>query len=513
MKVLQTLVLCVAGSVGIAAYGSPVLAQTGYSITGGMSNFDCVNHCDEPCNEFECEIEGIHPEDVVHCYHNGNYGAPTVTLSSSGTSTIIDYRNPQHATPVGSIEHFGISLRSLSAAGSIRVRWMVGGRSATVNGQIPVAGGGSAPASQPVMPAITADMGMGSVGQDGVTCTVTNNDAGQAIWIKRRAQVSAGVVTLESLMPNNPVVTTTVPLDSVPMYVGPGQSVSYTSDLIEIEDNESVVFAAEYFQDLTQQGPFNNTHTVGPMLGNVMTASIASPGSGCDTSSPVVLVQPINTTVPLNHSADLRVNADGNDLPLTYQWLRDGVALANTSNFHGVTTDELSIDEVSSATEGFYSCRISNTCGVVVTQSALVFVEGHNNPPARPSDGACCDPATGACTLTSQTGCAAGSTWNNAFTCSPSPCVVVVMGGCCDNGYCEIVAQTACQWMFLGANSTCGPASCCPSDFDLSGTLSVQDIFAYLNAWFAGDPRTDTDGDGIAVQDIFNFLGWWFAGC
>jgi hypothetical protein len=60
----------------------------------------------------------------------------------------------------------------------------------------------------------------------------------------------------------------------------------------------------------------------------------------------------------------------------------------------------------------------------------------------------------------------------------------------------------------VGATTTCGP------DFDTSGVLSVQDIFAFLNAWFAGDPRADYNGaGGLSVQDIFDFLNAWFAGC
>ena len=60
-------------------------AQTGYSITGGLSNFDCGNRCDEACDEFEVEIEDCRPEDVIHTYANANYGAPSVTLSMSPT--------------------------------------------------------------------------------------------------------------------------------------------------------------------------------------------------------------------------------------------------------------------------------------------------------------------------------------------------------------------------------------------------------------------------------------------
>ncbi len=54
----------------------------------------------------------------------------------------------------------------------------------------------------------------------------------------------------------------------------------------------------------------------------------------------------------------------------------------------------------------------------------------------------------------------------------------------------------------------------CAADFNCSGTLEVADIFAFLNAWFAGDPRTDFDGiNGLQVADIFAFLNAWFAGC
>jgi hypothetical protein len=58
------------------------------------------------------------------------------------------------------------------------------------------------------------------------------------------------------------------------------------------------------------------------------------------------------------------------------------------------------------------------------------------------------------------------------------------------------------------------PPPPCAVDFDGMGGVSVQDIFAFLNAWFAGDPRADFDGmGGIAVADIFAFLNAWFIGC
>jgi hypothetical protein len=433
----------------VLALPAAAMGQTGYSITGGMSNFDCTNHCDTPCNEFEVEIEGIHPEDVMHTYHNGNYGSPTITLSQDGAATIVDYRNPSHPTAVNTIEHFGISLRSMAPMGAIRVRWMVNGVSATVNGQVPAPGGGSStPASQPVMPSITADMGFGSQGQDGVTCTVTNNDPSQSVWIKRRAKVSIGVVTLESLMTNNPVVTTTYQLDASPVLLPPGYTTVYTSDLIEAEENQSVVFSAQYFQDLfTNSGPFGGqTHAVGPELGNVMTATISGPQASCDSLRPFIQDQPIGATAPMGATVNLRVRAEGNDLDTTYRWMREGVDLpTNTAMFAGVTTDELSIEEVDSWSEGLYQVRVTNACGEVVSDSALVFVEGHNNPPPRPT-----------------------------VTCS--------------------------------------------ADFDTSGATDPDDLFAFLDAWFADNGST---GAGIASDfdhnqtadpdDLFAFLDAWFA--
>jgi hypothetical protein len=53
----------------------------------------------------------------------------------------------------------------------------------------------------------------------------------------------------------------------------------------------------------------------------------------------------------------------------------------------------------------------------------------------------------------------------------------------------------------------------CLADFNDNGGLEIQDIFDFLNGWFAGNPRADFNGGGLAVQDIFDFLNAWFAGC
>lgn len=54
----------------------------------------------------------------------------------------------------------------------------------------------------------------------------------------------------------------------------------------------------------------------------------------------------------------------------------------------------------------------------------------------------------------------------------------------------------------------------CVADFNGVGGLTVQDIFDFIGAWFAGDLRTDFNGvNSITAQDIFDFLSAWFSGC
>ncbi len=55
----------------------------------------------------------------------------------------------------------------------------------------------------------------------------------------------------------------------------------------------------------------------------------------------------------------------------------------------------------------------------------------------------------------------------------------------------------------------------CPADFNRSGGApTVQDLFDFLAAYFAGDPAADFNGaGGISVQDIFDFIEAYFVPC
>lgn len=54
----------------------------------------------------------------------------------------------------------------------------------------------------------------------------------------------------------------------------------------------------------------------------------------------------------------------------------------------------------------------------------------------------------------------------------------------------------------------------CLADINRSGSISVQDIFDFLNAYFAGEGAADYNNSGsVSVQDLFDFLLGYFAGC
>ncbi len=54
----------------------------------------------------------------------------------------------------------------------------------------------------------------------------------------------------------------------------------------------------------------------------------------------------------------------------------------------------------------------------------------------------------------------------------------------------------------------------CAADTNGSGSITVQDIFDFLTAWFVGTAAADFNHvNGLNSQDIFDFLTAWFAGC
>jgi hypothetical protein len=102
--------------------------------------------------------------------------------------------------------------------------------------------------------------------------------------------------------------------------------------------------------------------------------------------------------------------------------------------------------------------------------------------------GACCAATTGACTIVAPADCT-GTYLGNGSACPSNPCT----GACCNRwtGNCVVTDPPTCAaygLMFNGFNAGCSPATChaCPADFNGASGITVQDIFDFLGAWFAG---------------------------
>lgn len=117
------------------------------------------------------------------------------------------------------------------------------------------------------------------------------------------------------------------------------------------------------------------------------------------------------------------------------------------------------------------------------------------------SHGACCSVLTGQCTLTLPSHCAgAGLEFRGrGVVCTPANCPAAV-GACCVSSVtprCELHTAAACaslSGVYFGDRTVCLPATpgepnrCCVTDFNNSGSVSVQDIFDFLAAYFSGCP-------------------------
>ncbi len=141
-------------------------------------------------------------------------------------------------------------------------------------------------------------------------------------------------------------------------------------------------------------------------------------------------------------------------------------------------------------------------------------------PPPPPPTGSCCQP-DGGCDVVLQAECT--GSWRRNATCQPNVCPQPgLAGACCIGATCAMLTPEACfgpRTRFTGSTIECGTLAmtpCCKADFNQDGSLSVSDVFDFLNLWFIADPITSTLSNGTSaptVNDIFQYLNDWFVGC
>jgi hypothetical protein len=87
----------------------------------------------------------------------------------------------------------------------------------------------------------------------------------------------------------------------------------------------------------------------------------------CPTFAPIILVQPLNRTVPVGGNASFNAVAAGSP-PLSYQWTLNGTAIT------GATNGTLTIANVQSTNAGTYTVTVSNAFGSTNSASTTLTV-------------------------------------------------------------------------------------------------------------------------------------------
>ncbi|HVU63095.1 MAG TPA: protease pro-enzyme activation domain-containing protein [Phycisphaerales bacterium] len=271
-------------------------------------------------------------------------------------------------------------------------------------------------------------------------------------------------------------------------------------------------------------------------------AFVASVATGC--ASPAVTASPASVAVCSGATTGFSVNAVGSSLE--FQWLLGSTPLndgptATGAVISGSATRMMTITGAQPGDAGSYSCLISNTCGQAQGNTAVLTVNSGPVVAQQPVDQAACASGSATFSFALSSGDPTPTfqwqwtppRWGTpidvvdgvnsdptsglpAFTAQGSNTASL---GCTGFAGAYRVGQLipfTCTATNLCATQTSNAASLhlCIADFDCNGSVSVQDIFDFLNAWFAGAPGTDIDASGATtVLDIFDFLNTWFAGC
>ncbi len=88
-----------------------------------------------------------------------------------------------------------------------------------------------------------------------------------------------------------------------------------------------------------------------------------------------VIIPPGDKTVAYASTATFTVGASGSAPPTSYQWRTNGINLVNSAHYGGVTTASLSINNVTLADAGVYTCVVSNAYGTVEVAGTLTVID------------------------------------------------------------------------------------------------------------------------------------------
>ena len=176
----------------------------------------------------------------------------------------------------------------------------------------------------------------------------------------------------------------------------PGITVQPASQVAIAGTNVTLLVMASGNAPLSYQWRFNGNNLAGAVsstltLTNVQVAqagsysvlvtnalgSVVSSNAVLTVLDPWIIGQPKNQVVTAGAPASFSVSAVGT-LPLGYQWLKEGVALADGANLSGTHSTTLTLAQVQAGDVGNYSVVVSNLNGQVVSSNATLVA---NFPP------------------------------------------------------------------------------------------------------------------------------------
>lgn len=300
---------------------------------------------------------------VIASAASADAGSYTVRVSNSlGTVTSSAATVTVQVPPTITVQPTSISL-TIGAAGSLSVQ-----------------AGGTAPLSYQWF-----KNGSALSGATSATYTIASAANGNAGSYTVRVSNSAGNVTSSAATvtvqaaPTPPSITT----QPVGVTVTDGSSIN-----LSVQAAGSAPLLYQWSKNgAVIPGAVNPTYTVAAATANdagsytvevsnslgTITSSPAIVTVQAAVSAPVIVFQPLDTTVTAGSVATLAVQVSGT-APLSYQWFKDGVTLAGQINA------TLTVPFATAPDSGSYTVRITNPAGSVTSNPAILTVSSAISP-------------------------------------------------------------------------------------------------------------------------------------
>jgi thiol-disulfide isomerase/thioredoxin len=174
-------------------------------------------------------------------------------------------------------------------------------------------------------------------------------------------ETSCPPVTLTACVTTNGAITKRVEFYHGALLIGSATNAPYTVNWNIATEGEKSVVARAFYGASSRSDSASVTFTVGP-------------------AAPNIIVQPANRTVSLGGSNSFAVVATGSG-PVSYQWQKDQVNLANGGHYSSCTEPTLVMVNCDASDVASYRCMVSNAHGTNISNPATLTVPIANTPP------------------------------------------------------------------------------------------------------------------------------------